>query len=210
MLVLEGIDGVGKTSLAVALAKTIGGHHRSPKTILNPHPHVQWSARQLSEIIWPTEERKQYANILPGGYWSGLQLAWYSLLSDDLKTSLRDGGDTVCDGWIYKFAAKLVVEGYSPETVEGFLRAVPAPGQTVLVTAEVSEVWRRRQQFSAYEMGALSGYRDLGRESFVEYQEKVQAALVAMASRFGWSRLFVEANEPFERTLANLVRLIDA
>jgi thymidylate kinase len=192
LIVLEGIDGVGKTTLAQKLASALDGDvtYCSPKTIATTHPHLEWSMRTLASILWPTEERKEHAHRLPTGYWLSLQAAWYAVLSDAVVTpALAAGRVLLVDGWYFKFVAKLLVGGAELAPSLDAFRAARKPDAVLLLETPPSDVWARRAGFSAYEMGSIQGYEDLGRGSFVAYQTRIQEQLAALATSQGWRRV---------------------
>jgi thymidylate kinase len=210
LIVLEGIDGVGKTTLARELAARSAGKLRycSPKTIATSHPHLEWSMQTLASLLWPEESRKQHAHLLPSAYWLSLQAAWYSVLSEAvIAAQLCEAQALVIDGWYYKFVAKMAVGGAKIEPTLAAFAGSREPDLVVLLEGSPEGVWSRRR-FSAYEMGSMTGYDELGEASFVAYQSKIQAALVGLADRNGWRRERLSASDTIESNVGRLQQIV--
>ena len=64
LIVLEGIDGAGKSTLANLLAERSGGALTSPKETIANHLYVTEVMAKMSGIIWPKEELKAQGKIV--------------------------------------------------------------------------------------------------------------------------------------------------
>jgi len=212
LIVFEGIDGSGKSSLAQALIPLLGAPYEycSHKSIGESHPHVAWSMRQLASLLWPEAERKHHAHLLPPGYWLALQVAWYEVLWEQvIKTKLASGTNLIVDGWVYKFMAKLLVEGEPGSKLYAhFGRLVQAPDRVILLQPSPTVVWQRKRGFSPFEMGSLSKFTDLGELSFINYQTRVEGELLGLARALSWQRLEVGSDEALSQTAQRLAELL--
>lgn len=183
-LVLEGPDGVGKTTLAGCVAGcsyesavAALAHREQPEPSQQPLvfvPRRQVSStsayaaglmKQLATMLWHSGD----APDLPDAFWVGLQAAWFTAHGETVLRPLLDAGrDVITDGWIYKFCSKLLLQGYSQQDLDVIFGRVRVPDTVVVLSADPAALYDRRE-FRPAELGLHAAYEQLDRASFVDY-----------------------------------------
>src|SRR5690348_6667019 len=113
-VVLEGIDGAGKTTLSSAVAAS--SPHLNmvfcPRRGIATSPSfAEKCMKDLAAILWPGGSIS-FGHLLPPHYWLSLHTAWYSLLSEFVISPLLENKHiVVVDGWHYKHTAKALCQG---------------------------------------------------------------------------------------------------
>ncbi len=225
-IALEGTDGVGKTSLARHLADLDyeTAVTRLPQSTVHQVPDVgagaltfvsrrQVSATSsyaatlmghLSTMLWHSGD----APDLSDAFWVSLQAAWFTAHSETVLGPLLDAGfDVVVDGWLYKFFAKLLIQGFTEPDLAVIFGRVRMPDAVVLLQADVGAVFDRRKDFRPAELGmhASNGeLDDLGRDTFVDYQTKTALNLQKFADQYGWHAVQLDPDEPIPATAQRL------
>lgn len=211
-ITIEGIDGCGKSTL-LNLIKTDTEKHgfqvESPKDIHDIHFHAARSLEVLKKLIWPPEDWKSFAHIMPREYWMYLQAAWYSVQSEHyFKPSLKSGKKIITDGWIYKFMAKLMVDGFPAELIHSVYANVAQPDLVVMLDVTPEVIYQRKRGFSAYEKGSMVGDISDDGHSFLSYQTLVRAELLKLAELYNWRVLCVEQDETPDVTAKRVLQLL--
>lgn len=187
LVVLEGIDGAGKTSLAKGLVTRLEQRGRScrlqeKKAIPALPPATTRRLALLQRAIWTDEEE---SDLLGTHFSLYLLAAWYSAFAPriDARDSL-----TVVDGWFYRVIVKAHLRArLDLEWLHSLFAHLPQPDRTVLVDIEPRLAFSRRSGFKASELGHWDS-RSSGTiaEDFVSYQSQVRSALLDMASEKQW------------------------
>lgn len=230
-IAMEGTDGVGKTSLACLLAdvsyETAAAHVAAGPTPTTPPnvgvgalvfvPRRQISAtstyaaglmEHLSTMLWHSGD----APDLSDAFWVSLQAAWFTAHTETVLGPLLGAGfDVVVDGWLYKFFAKLLLQGFAEPDLAVLFERVRTPDAVLLLHADVSAVYDRRSDFRPAELGMHSGYGaldNLGRDTFIDYQTKTALNLQSFADRHGWRTARLDPDEPLPVTAERLAPII--
>lgn len=227
-IALEGTDGVGKTSLASRLADvtydTAVAQLTKPSTVARTGtgtlafvPRRQVSAtstyaaglmEQLSTMLWHSGD----APDLSDAFWVSLQAAWFTAHTETVLGPLLDAGfDVVVDGWLYKFFAKLLLQGFTEPHLSVIFDRVRMPDSVLLLQADVSAVYDRRSDFRPAELGMHAGYGDpddLNRSTFIDYQTRSALNLQMFADRHGWHTAQLDPGEPISATTDRLAPII--
>ncbi|MBS5773857.1 MAG: hypothetical protein KHW84_12545 [Enterobacter cloacae] len=211
-IAIEGIDGCGKSTIIELIKLDIenrGYIVQSPKEINDMHFHAVRSLDVLKKLIWPPEDWKSYAHIMPREYWMYLQAAWYSVQSEHFyKLTLGQGNRIVTDGWVYKFMAKLAVDGFSAELIYSVFSNVCQPDLVVMLDVSPEVIYQRKRRFSAYEKGSMVGKVSDDGNSFFSYQAQVREELLRLAQLFNWEVLVVKKDETPVMTADRVLKLI--
>ena len=229
-IALEGTDGVGKTSLAGRLAdiryETASARLGGPAATIPPDmgvgtlvfvPRRQISAtstytatlmEHMSTMLWHSGD----APDLSDAFWVSLQAAWFTAHTETVVGPLLDAGfDVVIDGWLYKFFAKLLLQGFTEPDLAVIFDRVRMPDAVLLLQADVGAVYDRRSDFRPAELGMHAGYGDLddlGRDTFVDYQTRTALNLQMLADRHGWRTAHLDPDEPIPATAHRLAPII--
>lgn len=229
-IALEGTDGVGKTSLARHLADLsydaaitrlaqptadsspvadIGAlAFVSRRQISATSTYAATLMEYLSTMLWHSGD----APDLSDAFWVSLQAAWFTAHTETVLQPLLDAGfDVVVDGWLYKFFAKLLIQGFTEPDLAVIFDRVRMPDAVVLLHADAGAVFDRRQDFRPAELGMHASYGDLGdlgRDTFIDYQTKTALNLQKFADRCGWHTVQLDPDEPIPTTAQRLAPVI--
>src|SRR5262249_2121383 len=121
------------------------------------------------------------------------------------------GYDVVVDGWVYKFCSKLLLQGYTEHDLDVVFGRVRMPDAVVLLTADVAALYERRSaQFRPAELGMHAGYPTLGRDTFIDYQQRGLAHLLAFADQRGWSTVALDPHATIDDAVATIRPVVTA
>lgn len=192
-IVLEGVDGVGKTTLASKLDMTEEFVHVKRKQISQIEPFVDSQMLKHNKLLWTEDGSKDH--LLPTTYWITLQAAWYILLTNFvIEPLLKEGKNVIVDGWYYKLKARLFLQGEDMEYVDNIFKPILEPDMVLLLNVEFEKIWERKKDFRAYEFGKFKdSSAEEKRDCFIEYQTNTYKNLERMAnSSEKWSIVNLE------------------
>ncbi|MFI5496838.1 dTMP kinase [Actinoplanes sp. NPDC051859] len=196
LLVIEGIDGAGKSTVAALVARRLGDRgHRGKKEVDETDTATAVRVDALRDLIWNSPEARRDG--FGATHWILLIAAWYAALPR-LRADLADDHPDVrvMDGWYYRNIVKTVIrEPCDPAWVESLFVTAPQPALVVLLDLPPEVAWSRRPHFHETELGRWDGFTGEPRASFVGYQERVRAGLLEMAADRGWLVLRLDATQ---------------
>jgi hypothetical protein len=224
-IALEGTDGVGKTSLARRLADISyeAAIARLTEPTATPRPaNMEVGAlafvprRQISATSAYAATLMEHLSTmlcpdLSDAFWVSLQAAWFTAHTETVVGPLLDAGFDVVDGWLYKFFAKLLLQGFTEPDLAMIFARVRMPDAVLLLQADVGAVYDRRHDFRPAELGMHASYGeldDLGSDSFVDYQTRTALNLQAFADRHGWHIVRLDPDEPIPATAHRLAPIM--
>jgi len=180
-IVLEGVDGVGKTTLASKLNLNEEFVHVKRKQISQTHNFIDSQMLKHNKLLWTEDGSKDH--LLPTTYWITLQAAWYILLTNFvIEPLLKEGKNVVVDGWYFKLKARLYLQGEDMDYVESIFNPILKPDIVILLNVQLQKIWERKKDFRAYEFGKFKDSdTEERKESFIEYQTNTYKNLENMA-----------------------------
>jgi dTDP-4-amino-4,6-dideoxygalactose transaminase/thymidylate kinase len=211
-IAVEGPDGAGKTTVTSAVASQLGQRglaHVARRQIATGSPFAANLMEHIAQMLWHSGDETD----LPDGFWAHLQAAWFTAHGEQVLGPALAAGPVILDGWYYKLQSALLGQGWSrQETVRLFDR-VRRPDHVVLLRVTPQLLWERRQgRLRPTEMGmhATKPDTDLGRDSFLAYQQASLDRLTEMAAELGWSVVDVPADEEAGDTVRRVGDIVEA
>ncbi|WP_431921099.1 hypothetical protein [Nonomuraea jabiensis] len=220
LIVLEGPDGIGKTTLAQALADATYQEATSTapapaagsrlvfvprRQICQTSPYARTLMTHLATMLWHSGDSPD----LPDAFWVTLQASWYSALRTTVVDPvLARGHDVIMDGWWFKFFSKLLLQGWTQADLDVIFGRVPGPDAVIVLTADLGALYDRGRDFQPREMGMHAGVGSYGRQAFITYQQDGLKNLLAYADQHRWPVLDLDAAAPVPDTLNRVRPLI--
>lgn len=188
LIVFEGIDGSGKTTIAQELQRTIVSKCPSVKScfykkngITSSDAFVNKQITLLRELIWPPENEEPESDPLGAHCYLFLLSAWMSLLQNVLLRDLSNDEVFIMDGWYYKIIAKAYTRGIVDMSwLNSLFEHIKKPDIIFLVDCEPEIAWKRRNFFKPSELGSWDGYSSNKRKMFCSYQKIIRLELLNM------------------------------
>ncbi|HEX8535161.1 MAG TPA: hypothetical protein VF662_13435 [Allosphingosinicella sp.] len=211
----EGIDGSGKSSLALALAERLRREGRTTivvdKQLEAPQdPLVSWEVRALGDALWRYPKDADIGR-LGSRYWLGLIALWFELVDRCLvRPSLERGITVIAGGWCYKYAARFSLKPeIGDEDLKRAFLGLTEPDEVILLDIEPAAAMERRQALKPSEAGAADGYGGDPRSDFIAYQGRVREQLRKMAELQDWTEIG-SADEDLEGVLERALGALQA
>jgi dTMP kinase len=186
LIVLEGIDGSGKTTLAPLVCDRLWPPTGRAlplfkKFVDYEDAYTETHLKQLRHVIW--DECKPKVDVMGGEHWALLIASWYAVLQE--RTLATSDNTLVSDGWYFRNIIKSMEEheGLDEAWLRTLFAPVRAPDAVVLLDVKPELALRRGRAFDPRESGerALGGPVD-----FVTFQSRIRRQLLRMAATENW------------------------
>lgn len=211
-IILEGVDGVGKTTLAEKLGTTPNFIYVKRKQISNINEFVDNQMLKHNQLLWTKDGSLDH--LLPTTYWITLQASWYILLTTFvIQPLLDDGKNVIVDGWYYKLKARVLLQNEDEDFIDNIFKPIKEPDYIFLLNADLYEIWNRKKDFRAYEFGKFKDNSiETKKDSFIKYQSDTYKNLEQMAKQNeNWEILNLanlnieESNRLLEKAILNRI-----
>ena len=213
IIVLEGIDGAGKSALAPVLCAALQAHDPTTQW-LNKSGVVEETdsvaaghLEALRRLIWKNDE--PLADPFEPGHWIHLLAAWYHALEwRVLRPARAEGRTLLLDGWFTRNIVKTAIRMDSdPQLIQVLFDAIPRPDVTILLDTDPETAWSRSGSLKPSELGRWDGFEADPHDSFVNYQSRIRAGLIEIAAREGW---LIEKSSATDTPLSTAARVEQA
>ncbi|WP_327073227.1 thymidylate kinase [Kitasatospora purpeofusca] len=207
-IALEGPDGAGKTTLATTVADALahlGLRHIDRRQVSTSSKYATTLMEPLARMLWHSGD----APDLSDNFWAHLQASWFTAHGEQVITPALTAGPVLVDGWYFKLASRLTGQGWSTNEITHLFSRVRRPDHTVLLDVDPVLLWERKaHQLRPAELGMHGTYPTLGRDSFLDYQQRGLQCLRDMAAADGWHVLTVPAGEDLPTTTDRVAALL--
>ncbi|HST46397.1 dTMP kinase [Jatrophihabitans sp.] len=207
-VVVAGIDGAGKSTISRGLVQALGAAGQD--AVLLPSRHAAppadppFLARHLERVqaaVWETDGDDRQ-DLFGHRHYFLLLAAWYEALDRlVLRPALDAGRTVVSDGWTHKLLARSMER---PEITAGLVGEcfgqLARPDLTLFLDVPAETCAARKETISRTEAGQHDGYAGDRRTSFVDYQTRIRANLLAVSQSQGPTRLVDASRPPAEVT----------
>lgn len=186
LIILEGIDAAGKTTVSVELAKLLCDHNYRAKSIskhfdqYNDYYKNKFS-KTLESLIWHDYDD---SFITTQGCLYKFALWYVILLNNYINPLLNDYDYLIIDGWFYKIYARLSLkDDIITNIAKPILNSLTVGDIVFLFDLDPNVAYTRRKSFTISELGLMENNgkdkKDY-KKSFIEYQNKVRNKLIDM------------------------------
>lgn len=175
--------------MADALAH-LGLRHIDRRQVSTSSKYATTLMEPLARMLWHSGD----APDLSDNFWAHLQASWFTAHGEQVITPALTAGPVLVDGWYFKLASRLTGQGWSTNEITHLFSRVRRPDHTVLLDVDPVLLWERKaHQLRPAELGMHGTYPTLGRDSFLDYQQRGLQCLRDMAAADGWHVLTVPA-----------------
>ncbi|RGD59430.1 thymidylate kinase [Kitasatospora xanthocidica] len=207
-LALEGPDGAGKTTLATRAAEILaplGVRHVNRRQVSTNSAYAATLMEPLARMLWHSGD----APDLSDGFWAHLQAAWFTAHGEQVVAPALTSGPVLVDGWYFKLASRLPGQGWHADEIDHLFSRVRRPDHTILLDVDPEVLWERKAgRLRDAELGMHGTYTDLGRASFLDYQQQGLNRLRATAAAEGWHVMTIPVGEDPDTTAHCVAALI--
>ena len=194
LIVFEGVDGVGKTTLAEKVANLLTPQiryvsRRQAAAISSDSGRLMES---LAGVLW----RSGVGVEMPLQFWVHLQAAWFAAHREKLIRPLcEEGCNVLVDGWIFKHMAGLLLQGYDMPTLRAIFEDRYPPDHVVLLRRSLELLQGLRDSPSSFELGLRARRMIASETSSHEIRTQVGDHLDAFARQLGWTVFDIRSDE---------------
>lgn len=209
LIVIEGIDGSGKTTVAQLLRNRLGekAYFLSKKSM---EANIDFQKQFMSEIkpiLWERKPTEPISEIDEES-WLYLHILWYHMLQKFvINNKIKNYEYVIMDGWYYKFLARhFVNRKMETSTAEFLVKRLLQPDKIFLLNVSPEICFNRKGQIKASECGVHEKGKktELAINDFCEYQEKVYAAYIRILN--GSELSIIDASQTIENVLDGIIK----
>lgn len=195
LIVVEGIDGIGKTTLTKYLLDKMQEQgldcvllsKKEPK-FSNVSEEIVTYSDTLKELVWAKKEDGIPLDFLTDKGWI-LQLSlWFVFLKENyIKKEVEKHDIVILDGWFYKLYGRFMQNVNVRKTLlTELLSLADIEGKVFLLQEQPEVCWTRRKKFKYTELGNYGTTIVDHRTAFIAFQRKVQNELLRLARERRW------------------------
>lgn len=193
LIVLEGIDGAGKTTVGKHLLSMLSNDSRGAAMFSKSFgdfedTYVRNEMSRLRSLIWQSSAEEPSVAKFGARYYVFLVAAWFSALDGCLLRDLKQSSDlALFDGWFYRTIVKARIREQLPdEWLWSLFDSIVQPDVVVMIDTPPAVAFDRRGSFKPSEVGRWDGYSGEPFDSYCRYQESVRSELLRVGSQLGW------------------------
>jgi len=202
--VATGIDGAGKSTISRALVQALEASGQPAMLLPSRHavppadpPFLARHLQRLQAAVWESDGDDRQ-DLFGHRHYFLLLAAWYEALDRlVLRPALDAGRTVVADGWTHKLLARTMDR---PEIPVGLVREcfdqLAKPDLILFLDVPPEACAARKATISRTEAGQHDGYGGDRRASFVDYQARIRANLLAVSRNQGLTRLIDADRSP--------------
>jgi thymidylate kinase len=207
-VVVTGIDGAGKSTISRELVKALNEAGLNAMLLPSRHalsvgdlPFINRHLERLQAVIWESDGDDRQ-DLFGHRHYLLLLAAWYEALDRlILRPELGAERTVVCDGWTHKLLARSLERvDITASLVSECFDHLAQPDLTLFLDAPPAICASRKERISRTEAGHHDGYTGDRRTSFIDYQTRIRANLLAISRSQGRTEL-IDASRP-ERAVA--------
>lgn len=194
IIVFEGIDGCGKTTLAERISQKLGEKavFLSKKSADAESELQKKFMIKIKSILWEHEENDNLAEIDEES-WLYLHMLWYHMFQQFVIRPIQEKYDyIILDGWYYKFLARHIVNKKMDGSVAQKLIKRLITGDKIFWLKVNPEIcFERKRNIKLSECGIhKEDFEMVSAERFIKYQKEV----AQVYSKMSKDNNFIEIN----------------
>ena len=210
LIIIEGIDGSGKTTLAKELSKRITNSIFLSKKTIDANTEFQKNFMDMIKFpLW--NNKSNNIDEIDEESWMYLHMLWYHMVQEFvLKRYLKSSLDyIIMDGWYYKFLARhMVNDKMNIELVLSLFSRLFKGDTVIMLDVSPNICYQRKGHPSPSECGI---HKHMQKEyddyvSFCSYQHEVSLALKSLDKYYNFK--YIDASQTIDKTIENILKYV--